>query len=146
MVRKVDIDFEKEIIVCAIAQELTSPKEILFDTFLMCQIISIVEELKAESSSRKLNEYGLCPKCNQSWDSGRIWKVWRKSRRKYYKDKTDKELQAMEKKSYSEPHHFSKLIGVEDPYKYDGISYWECPFCGATWDRWTGEFLGAKSG
>lgn len=34
--------------------------------------------------------------------------------------------------------HYSKLIGVEDPELYDGVSWWMCPVCVRTWDRWTG--------
>ena len=32
---------------------------------------------------------------------------------------------------------YSKICGVEDPSKYDGVSWWKCRGCGATWDRWT---------
>jgi len=80
--------------------------------------------------------------CNRSWDGGRIWKVWREMGA--YKDKTDKQLQAMEKESYSEPYHFSKLLGIKDPSKHDDISFLHCPFCQSTWDRWTEEFIGNK--
>lgn len=91
---------------------------------------------------KKLDHYGECPECHKSWDAGRIWEVWRKMDN--YKDKTDEELQAMEKESYSEPYHFSKLIGIEDSKKYDGISWWHCPFCKSTWDRFTGKLIGKK--
>ena len=86
---------------------------------------------------KEKDHYGNCPFCGKSWDAGRIWKAWRKMDE--YKNKTDKELQAMEKESYSEPYHFSKLLGIEVREKYDGISYWMCPFCKTQWDRWTGE-------
>jgi rubredoxin len=36
------------------------------------------------------------------------------------------------------PHKFSKLIGIEDPTIYDGISWWQCPNCKKVWDRFTG--------
>jgi hypothetical protein len=36
---------------------------------------------------------------------------------------------------------YSKLIGIEDRKLYDGISFWQCPFCKTTWDRWTGEIV-----
>lgn len=36
------------------------------------------------------------------------------------------------------PRYYSKLIGIEDG-TYDGVSWWHCPLCGATWSRWTGE-------
>lgn len=35
--------------------------------------------------------------------------------------------------------HSSRLIGVEILGKYDGVSYWQCPDCKATWNRWTGK-------
>jgi hypothetical protein len=34
---------------------------------------------------------------------------------------------------------YSRVIGIEIPGLYDGISYWQCPDCHASWDRWTGE-------
>ena len=36
------------------------------------------------------------------------------------------------------PRYYSHLVGVEDG-SYDGVSWWLCPFCGAKWNRWTGE-------
>lgn len=39
--------------------------------------------------------------------------------------------------------HSSRLIGVnlsyDHPRHYDGVSYWQCPDCKATWNRWTGK-------
>jgi hypothetical protein len=32
---------------------------------------------------------------------------------------------------------FSRVIGIEDPAIYDGVSWWKCPDCGIRWDRWT---------
>ena len=93
------------------------------------------------------DHYGNCPECGESWDAGRIWKVWRAMKDcEYYQSKTDEELQKMEKESYSEPYHFSKLIGIEDRDKYDGISWWACPFCNTQWDRWTGKITGKFKG
>ena len=66
----------------------------------------------------KLNKYGNCPECGKSWDAGDI----PKKNRKYY----------------AKPYKWSHLIGIETE-KYDGVSYWQCPFCKVTWDRWTGE-------
>ena len=50
-----------------------------------------------------------CPKCGSDWE---------------YEVKGEK---------------YSRLIGIEDPKVYDGVSWWRCPDCGATWSRWTGE-------
>ena len=36
---------------------------------------------------------------------------------------------------------YSQIIGIEDPYLYDGVSYWRCPFCKTTWDRWDGHIV-----
>jgi hypothetical protein len=30
-------------------------------------------------------------------------------------------------------------IAIEDPYKYDGVSYYKCHSCEYTWDRFTGK-------
>lgn len=41
--------------------------------------------------------------------------------------------------------HYSNIIGVEYPYghpdRYDGISEWRCPACGAREGRWSGKTL-----
>ncbi|MFW6017000.1 MAG: hypothetical protein ACOCRK_11225 [bacterium] len=66
-----------------------------------------------------IDKHGKCPECGEDWDGGDIPK---KSR-----------------KHYSPPYKWSKLIGVEIPEKYDGVSYWMCPKCKTTRDRWTGE-------
>jgi hypothetical protein len=58
-----------------------------------------------------------CPVCKGLWDGGPVPKKYRKF--------------------YSAPYRFSRLVGVEIPEKYDGISYWECPDCKTQWDRWT---------
>ncbi len=29
--------------------------------------------------------------------------------------------------------HWKREIGVEDPIKYDGVYYWECPDCEGQW-------------
>jgi hypothetical protein len=33
---------------------------------------------------------------------------------------------------------YSRLIGIEIPEKYDGVSFWRCPDCTTEWDRFTG--------
>ena len=69
----------------------------------------------------KLDIYGNCPSCRVSWCGGDIPK---KSR-----------------EHYAPPYKWSRVIGVEDPMKYDGISYYKCPDCKAMFDRWTGELV-----
>jgi len=33
------------------------------------------------------------------------------------------------------------LVGLEDPWLYDGVSFWQCTKCMTTWDRFTGELV-----
>jgi hypothetical protein len=42
--------------------------------------------------------------------------------------------------------HYSRLIGIEVPELYDGVSYWECPDCHVRWDRWTGKKIRSVGG
>jgi len=60
-----------------------------------------------------------CPSCKSSWDAGDI----PKENHKYY----------------SPPYKYFRVVGIEVPGGYDGISYWQCPDCNTVWDRWTGE-------
>lgn len=65
-----------------------------------------------------------CPECKCNWSNG--------------------EIPEDKRHLYAPPYFFSKLIGIEDPYKYDGISWWACPECYTTWDRWTEKKLEKK--
>ena len=67
----------------------------------------------------EIDKFGSCPKCKASWDGGDIPENIRQH--------------------YSPPYKWSKLVGIEIQGKYDGVSYWQCPICKTTWDRWTGE-------
>ena len=69
----------------------------------------------------KFDKYGNCPECGCSWDGGDIPEDIREH--------------------YSEPFKWSRVIGIEDPRIYDGVSWWMCPECKAKWDRWTGELV-----
>lgn len=31
--------------------------------------------------------------------------------------------------------HYGRLIGVEDPRVFDGVSWWRCPDCHSEWER-----------
>ena len=88
---------------------------------------------------KKIDQHGECPECGFDFDDGLIWEAWRKQ--EYWKNKTDDELIQMAKNSYGKPYRFSKLLGIEVRGKYNGVSYWQCPSCKATWDRWTGELI-----
>lgn len=32
--------------------------------------------------------------------------------------------------------HYSRMIGIEVRGVYDGVLYWKCPDCNASWHRW----------
>lgn len=65
------------------------------------------------------DHYGKCPECGNSWDGGDI-----PERIRDY---------------YSPPYKWSRIIGIEIPGGYDGISYYRCPDCPAIWDILTGD-------
>jgi len=87
-----------------------------------------------------------CPKCGVSWDGGSILEAFIKQREngsKYYLGKSDSEIEEDMKKHYSPPYRWRREIGIElaydHPKHYDGISYWQCPDCKTTFNRFTGE-------
>lgn len=83
-----------------------------------------------------------CPICKASWDGGSILDSFKKQRdegAECYQGKTDEDLEAMIKECYRPPYRWSRLIGIEDRDKYDGISFWQCPDCKTTWNRFTGK-------
>jgi len=65
------------------------------------------------------NGDGVCPECGVSWDGGDIPKESREH--------------------YSPPYKWGRVIGIEDPELYDGVSFYMCPDCHTVWDRWTCE-------
>ena len=67
----------------------------------------------------KMTDPRYCPKCNGDFKSLPIPEESRKAG--YYGKDPDT--------------HFSKLIGIEHPGKYDGVLEWRCPFCKYTWNR-----------
>lgn len=90
-----------------------------------------------------------CPKCNCQWRSEHILEHFLRRRSEgdpSYVDKTDEEIEEIAE-SYGctadDPRYFNRLIGVEldwdHPQHYDGVSYWMCPSCKTTWNRWTKE-------
>ena len=88
-----------------------------------------------------------CPKCGNSWDGGSILETFIKGRddgtQSWCKDMTDKQIEEDVKKMYSPPYRWGREVGVElswdHPDYYDGVSYWQCPDCKTTWNRWTGD-------
>jgi hypothetical protein len=79
-----------------------------------------------DSEGVVLDSYGKCPKCGCSWDGG--------------------DIPEGQRKNYSPPYKWSRLVGVEDPTVYDGVSWWRCPDCGAEWDRWAVTFKDVQRG
>lgn len=45
------------------------------------------------------------------------------------------EIPFEEREAFGGITHFSRLIGIEIPRKYDGVLAWKCPDCLHTWDR-----------
>ena len=84
-----------------------------------------------------------CPKCGSDWDGGSILETFIKQRDEgtFWKDMSDQEIEEDMKQCYSPPYRWGREIGIELPFDhpehYDGISYWQCPDCKATFDRGT---------
>lgn len=91
--------------------------------------------MPSTASASHLDEFGLCPACGANWDGGGIFETLRPQ--EWCAKKSDEELQAYIDKYYGTRHkqHFSRLIGVEIPGGYDGVSYWQCPDCKSKWPR-----------
>lgn len=84
----------------------------------------------------------LCPLCGTDMDGGPIFESLKES----YPGKTDEEVTEIMQQSYgSGPYRWSRIIGIELPYYHpqhiDGISYYHCPDCKGTWDRFTGKSI-----
>lgn len=76
-----------------------------------------------------IDELTECPVCHNSWVGDEIPKEYRHL--------------------YGNSKNFSRLIGIEDWKKYDGVSYWECPDCKTIWNRFTNKIVddyGIKNG
>ncbi len=87
----------------------------------------------------------FCPKCTSDWDGGSILETFIKKRNSgedYWANKTDIEIEKIVKESYSEPYRWGREIAIELPWNhqnhYDGVSYWMCPDCETTFNRFTG--------
>jgi rubrerythrin len=116
---------------------------------------------KAKVNIRKLSH---CPNCHERWqDELNLHERLLQKRQdgdEYYANKTDEQIRESahffgwyangeeyvgydgEKRfgtAETEDLRSSKVVGIEVQGLYDGVSYWRCPFCGTTWDRWTGK-------
>ncbi len=96
----------------------------------------------------KLEEgQSTCPKCNSNWDGGSILETFLKQRDaaqpgEFRYGWTDEQVENNMKECYSPPYRWGREIGVElsydHPNYYDGVSYWQCPDCKTTFNRFTG--------
>ena len=96
-----------------------------------------------------IEELTNCPKCDAQWQGEDIYEYFLKRRADgdpYYMGKTDAEIRnAAGNYGWTEENHrcFGNLIGIElsydHPQHYDGVSYWQCPDCKTTWNRFTNE-------
>ena len=70
-----------------------------------------------------MSEVECCPECGADFKGDPIPEEYQD---KYYGGET----------------HYSRLIGIEDPMVYDGISWWKCPDCEHIWKRfpWSPDF------
>ena len=86
-----------------------------------------------------------CPKCGSDWDGGSILETFIKQREegvKCWQGKSDEQIEKEMKESYSPAYRWGREIGIElaynHPKHYDGVSYWKCPDCKTTFNRFTG--------
>ena len=85
-----------------------------------------------------------CPKCKSDWDGGSILETFIKQREegaKMWQGMSDKDIEVYVHVSYSPPYRWDRKIGIELPFDhpnhYDGVSYWQCPDCKTTFNRFT---------
>jgi hypothetical protein len=79
-----------------------------------------------------------CPECNITWEQEETIYEF------FLNQHGDKEKAMKTASLYGhteeDPKHFSiNVVGVEDPSKYDGVSYYKCTNCQRLFDRWTME-------
>jgi hypothetical protein len=101
-------------------------------------------------------EHGNCPRCNTSFigapidpkhfvhdkttDAHKASVAWSESRGDRRTRTGEPWCSCLPYGDLPENERFySRLIGIEIQGGYDGVSYWMCPDCEYTWDRWTGE-------
>ena len=92
----------------------------------------------------EIKKQTVCPECGANWDGGDIFETLVKQDW-WKKNMTEDGLREYVKKFYAPPYRYSRIIGVEDPMVYDGVSWWKCPDCGTMWDRWTNEKVESQS-
>lgn len=102
------------------------------------------------STDQDTEEGRFCPQCGTDWRADPIPLEY-VTRGDYGHDAPCQKLQVWDD-DYDEktlctcpPKHYSKLIGIDIPQKYDGVSIWMCPACSTRWDRWTGKEIPAEN-
>lgn len=95
-----------------------------------------------------MTEERLCKKCGSNWDGGSILEEFLKQRDNakeggYRFGWTDQQVEDSMKEYYSPPYRWGREIGIQllfdHPDHYDGVSYWQCPDCKTTFNRFTGK-------
>ncbi len=90
-----------------------------------------------------LDRQGECPECGVSWDGGCIFETCIAENNWQEHHDTEQAYIAHLKEFYSPPYRWGRMIGIQlgydHPNHYDGVSYWQCPDCKATWNRFTEE-------
>lgn len=82
-----------------------------------------------------ISELKNCPQCNASWDAGDIYETFllmKQNGDAFWSKKSDEEIEQLASHygwSRAEPKHFSRIVGLEYPHKYDGVWEWMCPDC-----------------
>jgi len=79
-----------------------------------------------------------CPFCKADFDGGSILETFIKQREEgveSWKGMTNTQIEEKMKECYTSPYRWSRVIGIEDPSIYDGISYYRCPDCDKMWKR-----------
>lgn len=98
-----------------------------------------------------INKFECCPECDEQWKGDDIYHYFLNQRdnpnseqHEFYKNMTDEEIYKSATcygYTHENPSHFTNLIGVQlshdHPNHYDGVSYWMCPGCKLTWNRFT---------
>jgi len=83
-----------------------------------------------------------CPACNANWDGGSILESFiqlRNGGNPLYANMSDEQLKERVQELYSPPYRWSRCIGIEIRGEYDGLSYYKCPDCNVTFNRFTGK-------
>jgi ribosomal protein L37AE/L43A len=89
-------------------------------------------------------DWRTCPECGSDWRAGQIRPESAVKRYGHDAPCRAKEPWQLGRGEFSllctcPPRYYTRLIDVEVPR--DGMSFWRCPDCLATWDRFTGELV-----